>query len=139
MNSAMAQSARSKMSNTSASHMKKKSPSSSSCESDIIVVGADDEKTALIPITIPTSRSEDLGGAIRSESLDLKVKKRRSQPKELKKVTQWTGASDAALEDEPFYHGYMARTESERIVTKDGEFLVRKAEVKGRQADPAFS
>ncbi|KAK6029278.1 hypothetical protein OSTOST_04612, partial [Ostertagia ostertagi] len=49
------------------------------------------------------------------------------------KVTQWHGSSDAALEDEPFYHGYMARAEAEKIITKDGEFLVRKAEVRGRE------
>ncbi|PIO68022.1 hypothetical protein TELCIR_10210, partial [Teladorsagia circumcincta] len=49
------------------------------------------------------------------------------------KVTQWHGSSDAALEDEPFYHGYMARAEAEKVITKDGEFLVRKAEVRGRE------
>ncbi|PAV89689.1 hypothetical protein WR25_16705 [Diploscapter pachys] len=46
----------------------------------------------------------------------------------LKRVTSYNGANGAALEDEPYYHGYMAREETERLVQKNGEFLVRKTE-----------
>ncbi|VDM53153.1 unnamed protein product [Angiostrongylus costaricensis] len=47
-------------------------------------------------------------------------------------VTYWK-KTDASLEDEPFYHGYMTREEAERCLTKDGEFMVRKAVVKGNE------
>ncbi|CAD6184976.1 unnamed protein product [Caenorhabditis auriculariae] len=49
---------------------------------------------------------------------------------ELKRVGSWNGANGAALDDEPFYHGYMAREEATRLLKKQGEFLVRKAVVK---------
>ncbi|RCN50708.1 SH2 domain protein [Ancylostoma caninum] len=42
-------------------------------------------------------------------------------------VTEWYGSSGTPLEDEPFYHGYMERMETERCLTKNGEFLVRKS------------
>ncbi|CAJ0594222.1 unnamed protein product [Cylicocyclus nassatus] len=36
------------------------------------------------------------------------------------------------IEDEPYYHGFLSREEVEKIIKKEGEFLVRKTEVAGR-------
>ncbi|RCN39454.1 SH2 domain protein [Ancylostoma caninum] len=36
------------------------------------------------------------------------------------------------IEDEPYYHGFLSREETEKIIRKEGEFLVRKTEVAGR-------
>ncbi|VDM65888.1 unnamed protein product [Strongylus vulgaris] len=36
------------------------------------------------------------------------------------------------IEDEPYYHGFLSRDEVEKIIKKEGEFLVRKTEVGGR-------
>ncbi|KAF1768808.1 hypothetical protein GCK72_000621 [Caenorhabditis remanei] len=47
----------------------------------------------------------------------------------LKKVS---GCSGAHLDDEPFYHGYMSREESEKLVRNQGEFLLRKTELTKR-------
>ncbi|VDM67367.1 unnamed protein product [Strongylus vulgaris] len=45
-------------------------------------------------------------------------------------VTEFYGSTGTPLEDEPFYHGYMERKETEKVLTKIGEFLVRKAYVR---------
>ncbi|CAB03003.2 Tyrosine-protein kinase [Caenorhabditis elegans] len=50
----------------------------------------------------------------------------------LKKITNWSGCSGALLDDEPFYHGYMSREESEKLVRSQGEFLLRKTELTKR-------
>lgn len=47
-------------------------------------------------------------------------------------ITNWRGCSGALLNDEPFYHGYMSREESERLVRTQGEFLLRKTELTRR-------
>ncbi|KAK6059969.1 hypothetical protein COOONC_02178, partial [Cooperia oncophora] len=101
-----------------------------------IVVDEDDEKfTTLLGSTLTEEKT--MSSAAECTVFKAAARKqgsvRRSQPKELKKITEWHGSSDAALEDEPFYHGYMARAESEKVLTKSGEFLVRKAEVRGRE------
>lgn len=48
-------------------------------------------------------------------------------------ITAGKVAGSVPLEDEAFYHGYMTREEAEKLLTKPGEFLVRKAEVKGEE------
>ncbi|EYB86477.1 hypothetical protein Y032_0278g1163 [Ancylostoma ceylanicum] len=48
-------------------------------------------------------------------------------------VTEWYGSSGVPLEDEPFYHGYMERKETERCLTKNGEFLVRKSVIRNNE------
>uniref|UniRef100_A0A1I7U6I2 SH2 domain-containing protein n=1 Tax=Caenorhabditis tropicalis TaxID=1561998 RepID=A0A1I7U6I2_9PELO len=50
----------------------------------------------------------------------------------LKKITNWSGCSGAHLDDEPFYHGYMSREESEKLIRAQGEFLLRKTELTRR-------
>ncbi|KAK6043619.1 SH2 domain protein [Cooperia oncophora] len=42
------------------------------------------------------------------------------------------GRTVKVIEDEPYYHGFMTRTEAEKIPKRDGEFLVRKTDVGGR-------
>ena len=37
------------------------------------------------------------------------------------------------IEDEEFYHGYMTRIEAEKLLTENGQFLVRKTEVVGER------
>ncbi|EPB69090.1 protein tyrosine kinase [Ancylostoma ceylanicum] len=49
-------------------------------------------------------------------------------------VTEWYGSSGVPLEDEPFYHGYMERKETERCLTKNGEFLVRKSVIRNNES-----
>ena len=41
------------------------------------------------------------------------------------------GACGKELDDEPYYHGFMARDQAERLVVKEGEFLLRKNTVHG--------
>lgn len=103
-----------------------------------ITVEEDDEKY----IPIYSSISTDEGGTMKTQSQsdgDSRVPDRKDRKyiqkviRELQQVKEWHGSSDAVLEDEPFYHGYMARTESERVLTKNGEFLLRKAEVRGKE------
>ncbi|KJH50137.1 SH2 domain protein [Dictyocaulus viviparus] len=52
----------------------------------------------------------------------------------LKRVKDFNGGSTASLDDEPFYHGYVSREEAERCVSKDGEFMLRKALVNGKES-----
>nr|CDJ93716.1 SH2 motif and Tyrosine protein kinase domain containing protein [Haemonchus contortus] len=42
------------------------------------------------------------------------------------------GRTVKSIEDEPYYHGFMTRQDTEKILKKDGEFLVRKTDVGGR-------
>ncbi|WKX91274.1 hypothetical protein Q1695_009816 [Nippostrongylus brasiliensis] len=42
------------------------------------------------------------------------------------------GRSVKLVEDEPYYHGFMTREDAEKILKKEGEFLVRKTDVGGR-------
>uniref|UniRef100_A0A7I4YX48 Tyrosine-protein kinase n=1 Tax=Haemonchus contortus TaxID=6289 RepID=A0A7I4YX48_HAECO len=101
-----------------------------------VLVDAEDEKHSAPFHSLSKSEEDKLRNGILNNSGETKTRRRatdpRPLPKELKKVTQWHGSGDSALEDEPFYHGYMTRTEAERVITKNGEFLVRKADVKGR-------
>ncbi|KAF8370341.1 hypothetical protein PRIPAC_76770 [Pristionchus pacificus] len=38
------------------------------------------------------------------------------------------------IEDEPYYYGYMSRDESEKVLERPGDFLVRKTELRGAEA-----
>ncbi|PIO61992.1 hypothetical protein TELCIR_16468, partial [Teladorsagia circumcincta] len=66
--------------------------------SDVVVDAEDEKYTAPLG---SMSAEEKTCSTMPSEATDTKV-------------TQWHGSSDAALEDEPFYHGYMARAEAEK-------------------------
>ncbi|CAD6195102.1 unnamed protein product [Caenorhabditis auriculariae] len=40
-----------------------------------------------------------------------------------------SGRVNRLIDNEPFYHGYMARDEAEKLLSRNGEFLVRKTEI----------
>ncbi|KJH45277.1 SH2 domain protein [Dictyocaulus viviparus] len=42
------------------------------------------------------------------------------------------GRTVKLIEDEPYYHGFMTRQDAEKLLKKEGEFLVRKTDVAGR-------
>ncbi|WKY08835.1 hypothetical protein Q1695_001760 [Nippostrongylus brasiliensis] len=93
------------------------------------IVDEEDEKLSFASVT-----EDKIGGSASHEAADAKdTKKREKAVHELQKVSYLHGSSDSVLEDEPFYHGYMTRMEADRLTTKDGEFLVRKTEVKGKE------
>ncbi|CAI4227601.1 unnamed protein product [Auanema sp. JU1783] len=52
-----------------------------------------------------------------------------SRTQSLKKIPRGIISHIGSLEDEAFYHGYLSREATERLLTKDGEFLVRRGEV----------
>ncbi|CAI2315767.1 unnamed protein product [Caenorhabditis sp. 36 PRJEB53466] len=90
----------------------------------------------LLKVTDETSSEPSIS---LSKSVDEKEKSNQSLVRShhvlkirLKKITNWSGCSGALLDDEPFYHGYMSREESERLVRSQGEFLLRKTELTKR-------
>ncbi|KAE9412706.1 hypothetical protein Angca_005473 [Angiostrongylus cantonensis] len=107
------------------------------------IVMPDDEKTqphfvgSLIDekekVTKSLEETKSIANKEIKQTINVQLKTPSKASVRLKKVTYWKKNSDASLEDEPFYHGYMAREEAERCLTKDGEFIVRKAAVKGNE------
>ncbi|EYC10657.1 hypothetical protein Y032_0054g2480 [Ancylostoma ceylanicum] len=72
------------------------------------------------------------------DSPSVKPRQRKSSPltTPIKRLVQINcdeaGRVVRMIEDEPYYHGFMSREETEKIIKKEGEFLVRKTEVAGR-------
>ncbi|CAP24632.2 Protein CBG03803 [Caenorhabditis briggsae] len=91
-----------------------------------LLLKATDETSSDGGSTSITKSVEDTGS--KDKSSQSLVRTHHVLKIKLKKITNWSGCSGAALDDEPFYHGYMSREEAEKLVRTQGEFLLRKTE-----------
>ncbi|EFO90712.1 hypothetical protein CRE_08044 [Caenorhabditis remanei] len=99
------------------------------CRGPDLLLKATDETSSDGGSTSLTKSVEDTGTKEKSSQSSVT---HRILKMKLKKITNWSGCSGAHLDDEPFYHGYMSREESEKLVRNQGEFLLRKTELTKR-------